>query len=564
MSPIIFRILLLILLLISFFSCKRNKTLFVKHNTSSTNIDFDNKLEESPDLNILTDLYFYNGAGVATGDFNNDGLEDLYFTGNQVADKLYLNKGDFKFEDVTDNAGINNSEPWTTGVTIVDINNDGLLDIYICKAGDNKGTRVSNLLYINQGVKRGIPIFEEDAVAYGLDFKGFSTQATFFDFDLDSDLDMFLLNYSIHPNRNYGNGKKRMEIDTIFGDKLFENIKGQFIDVSTNAGIFQGKIGYGLGVSVSDLNNDGYPDLYIGNDFFENDYLYINQQNKTFKEVISSDITKLGHTTHFSMGNAIGDINNDGLPDIISLDMLPEDIRTYKTSGLEFPYQTYNYYLKNGYAPQYMQNTLHLNLGHGSFSEIAFQSGIASTEWSWGPLIADFDNDGYKDIYITNGILGATNDMDFIRFISNKNIQKRISQGMSKQDLSFLKGLPKKKTSNYFFKNNGDKTFNNVTDIWSKNIPSFSNGAVYTDLDNDGDLDIVVNNVNEKAFVFENTINSSNNKTNYLKIKFKGGNKNTFGIGAKVKAYSNGTIIIEENFNTRGYLSSIGSILTIG
>ena len=381
-------------------SCIDKTKLFELKN--DTGIQFNNKLSPTPSLNILTYLYYYNGAGIASGDFNNDGLIDLYFTGNQVQDKLYINKGDFQFEDITQKAGIDNSDGWTTGVTLVDINNDGLLDIYICKVGDYQKIKGHNLLYINQGVTEdGYPSFVQDAVTYNLDIVSFSTQSSFFDYDLDGDLDMFLLNHSVFPNRTYGNGKQRYQIDTLSGDMLFKNENGKFTEVSKEAKIFQGKIGYGLGISISDVNNDGYPDIYVGNDFFENDYLYINQKNGTFEEIISKNETKLGHTTHYSMGNDIADLNNDGFTDIISLDMLPEDIETYKTSGSEYNNQIYDQYLKKGYNPQYMQNTMHINMGNTSFSEIAFASGLAATDWSWAPLIVDLDNDGFKDIFIS-------------------------------------------------------------------------------------------------------------------------------------------------------------------
>ena len=505
--------------------------------SSRSNLDFTNKLTNSEELNILTYLYYYNGAGVSAADFNNDNLIDLYFTGNQVADELYINRGGLKFEKVTKTTGINNSTNWTTGVTHVDINNDGLLDIYVCKASGYRGLEGRNLLYVNQGVnKNGIPLFKEQAKDFGLDFSGLSTHSAFFDYDLDGDLDMYLLNHSVHPNRMYGNGSVRESYDSISGDVFFKNQDGVYVDVTKETGIYQGRIGYGLGLSVSDVNNDGYPDVYVGNDFYENDYLYINQQNGTFKEIISSDISRLGHTTHFSMGSAIADINNDGLSDILSLDMLPEDLETYKTSGLEYAYPIYRQYLKNGYAPQFMQNTLHLNLGETYFSEIAELSGISATEWSWGALLADFDNDGYKDAYISNGIKGATNDMDFMNFIANEGIQRRIDAGMGKKDMPLVNEIPEKKVSNYFFKNNTDLTFSNATDEWFEKRPSFSNGCIYADLDNDGDLDIVVNNVDEDAYLLENNSNSKN----YLKVEFSGPPKNRFGIGTKVVAYSNG------------------------
>ncbi len=543
---------------------KKNDPLFLKIPSSVTNIDFSNTLVDTPELNILTYLYYYNGAGVAAADFNNDGLIDLYFTANQGPDKIYLNKGDFTFEDITQQSGIHNTTAWTTGVTHIDINNDGLLDIYICKIGDYRGITGQNLLYINQGVNaQGIPTFKEDAKAFGLDFSGFSTQASFFDYDLDGDLDLFLLNHSVHPSSNYGKGKKRTEINSVSGDKLFRNDNGFFTDASEIAGIFQGSIGYGLGLSVSDVNNDGYPDIYVGNDFFENDYLYINQKNGTFYEVISKDSRKLGHTTHFSMGNDIADINNDGLTDILSLDMLPEDLETYKTSGLEYDFPTYQYYLKNGYAPQYMQNTLHLNLGNSVFSEVASVSGIAATEWSWGALFADYDNDGFKDLFISNGIKGATNDMDFINFIANDHIQNKINKGMSTEDLDFIDKMPEKKVPNYFFKNNTDLTFQNTTSTWYLQEDTFSNGAIYADLDNDGDLDIVVNNVNENAHVLKN-VQDQKLKNNALSIRLKGNKTNPFGIGAKLIGYQQANKIVQEHFPSRGYLSAVSNSIHLG
>tara|TARA_R110000868_G_scaffold6126_22_gene35422 strand:- start:4434 stop:7736 length:3303 start_codon:yes stop_codon:yes gene_type:complete len=554
-----------IVLLAIFTSCKKSENvLFTSLSSKTTHIDFQNRLTSKPDLNILNYLYFYNGSGVSVGDFNNDGLSDLYFTANQTPDKLYINKGDFKFEDATLISCIDNTSNWTTGSTVVDINNDGLLDIYICRLGNYSGIESHNLLYVNQGLKNGVPFFKESASDYGLDIKSFATQSIFFDYDQDSDLDMFLLNHSIHPNSNYGKGKLRMQADTLAGDRLYENVEGKFVDVSINAGIFQGKIGYGLGVSISDINNDGYPDIYVGNDFFENDYLYINQKDKSFKDIISSNKTQLGHTSHFSMGNSISDINNDGYTDIISLDMLPENLKTYKTSGLEYPYQMYEFYLKNGYSPQFMQNTLHINNGNGSFSETAHLSGMAATEWSWSPIVCDLDNDSNKDIYITNGILGATNDMDFINFISNENIQKQLGKNMSDKDLALANEIPPKKVKNYIYRNNGDNTFENNTELWANQKESYSNGGVYADLDNDGNLDLVINNINEPAYILKNNSEKFTPNNNYLKVKFGGPDKNKFGIGAKVKVYIGSKILTEENYTTKGYLSSVEPKLNFG
>jgi len=546
-----------------FSACKKQeRKLFTKVAASTSGISFANELKDTPDLNILTYLYYYNGAGVAAADFNNDGLVDLFFTSNQGSDRLYLNKGNLRFQDVTESSNIQDLGTWSTGVSYADINADGLLDIYICKVGGYRALNGRNLLYVNQGIDaNGIPVFKEDAAFYGLDFSGLSTQASFFDYDLDGDLDLFLMNHSVHPNRAYGKGSQRLQLDPRSGDRLYRNDQGKFIDISQEAGIFQGKIGYGLGLGISDINQDGYPDIYVGNDFFENDYLYLNQKDGTFKELISEDPTRLGHTSHFSMGNDIADINNDGLVDIVSVDMLPKDLETYKASGLDFPFPIYAYYLKNGYAPQYMQNTLHLNLGNATFSEIGYLSGISATEWSWGALIADYDNDGYKDIFISNGIKGATNDMDFVRFISNDAIQRGIDKGMSEKDMSLIDKIPEIKVPNYFYKNLGNLKFQDVTEDWSKSEDSFSNGCAYVDLDNDGDLDIVVNNVDDKAYILENKSASGNN---YLKITFKGERGNGMGIGAKVTLFTPEMTLYEENFVTRGYLSSVPPILNFG
>ena len=539
----------------------RQNKLFNKLSSKSTNIEFKNQLKNAPELNILNYLYYYNGAGVVVADFNNDGFDDLYFTGNQVSDELYINNGDLTFKKKTKEAKLNTTQGWSTGVTHVDINNDGFLDIYVCKASEYRSLNGKNLLYINQGInKSGVPQFKEEAQKYGLDFSGLSTQAAFFDYDLDGDLDMYLMNHSVHPNRTYGKGSQRTKVDSISGDILFENKNGYFRDVSQSAGIFQGKSGYGLGLSISDINNDGYPDIYIGNDFFENDYLYLNQGDKTFKEVISKDNSKLGHTTHFSMGNSIEDFNNDGKFDILSLDMLPESLQTYKTSGLEYGYPIYQQYLKNGYAPQYMSNTLHLNLGNTNFSEIGNLAGISATEWSWGPLIADFDNDGFKDIYITNGIKGATNDMDYMNFIANEDIQRRIDAGMRKTDLPLINEIPEKKVANYFYKNKGTLQFEDVSNTWSNMEPSFSNGCAYSDLDNDGDLDIVVNNVNDEAYVLENT----GTKSNYLKIALKGDTTNVLGIGSKIIVHTNHGVYSQQHFPTKGYLSAVSNTIHFG
>ncbi len=549
-----------------FVSCNKEKKskLFFLLSSNDSGVSFRNQLKDTPQFNILRYLYFYNGAGVGVGDFNNDGLEDLYFVSNQGENKLYINQKNLQFKEVKSDV-LKDDEGWSTGVTIVDINNDGLQDIYVCKISNYRGIKGKNKLFINQGTdKNGIPVFKENASGYNLDISGFSTQATFFDYDRDGDLDMYLLNHSVHPNRTYGRGTKRKQIDSLSGDKLYQNDMGIYEDVSSQAGIFQGAIGYGLGIATSDINNDGYPDMYVANDFFENDYLYVNQKDGTFKEIISSGQNNVQHTSHFSMGVDIADINNDGRTDVLSLDMLPDDIITYKSSGTEYGFSIYNQYLKNGYKPQYMQNALQINQGGTNFSEMAFFSGIAATEWSWSPLIADYDNDGHKDIFISNGIKGATNDMDFISFIANENIQKRIEQGMTKEDLALINELPSKKTKNYFFRNTQNLAFENVSETWLENRPSYSNGAVYVDLDNDGDLDIVTNNINQEAFIYENTLDLRERSNNYLKVKLKGTQKNPDGIGAKIIIYTKNQSQISEVYRTRGYLSSVSAVVHFG
>lgn len=549
---------------IAFFSCDHRENAFRLVDARESGIDFINQLSPSADVNILSYLYYYNGGGVAIADFNNDNLNDLYLTSNQGADKLYLNKGGFRFEDVTGVSNIKNSEGWTTGVTHVDINNDGLLDIYVCKVGGYKTFEGANLLFVNQGLNnKGVAVFKEDAKSFGLDLSTFATQSAFFDYDLDGDLDMFLLTHSVHPNRSYGCGDNRLVRDPWIGDKLLENREGKFVDVTGESGIFENKIGYGLGVSIGDLNNDGYPDIYVGNDFFENDYCYSNNGDKTFRELISTDTRIFGHTSHYSMGNTVSDINNDGRMDILSLDMLPEDLVTLKSSGVEDGYPIYNQFLRNGYAPQYMQNTLHLNRGDEMFSEIGFLSGLAATEWSWGVLAADFDLDGWKDVYISNGIVGATNDMDYINFISQENIQRQIEDGNEKVTTDFSKQMPEKKVRNYAFRNNGDITFSDVTKEWFDAPPSFSNGCAYGDLDNDGDLDVVVNNIGEKAFVFENRLQRKEDH-GYLRLRFSGPDQNRFGVGCRVEVYAGALSIAEDNFPVRSYLSAVPNEIIVG
>lgn len=447
-----FSIGLFLYFIATLFSCsskqesKNPNALFVEIGSETTNIDFVNQLTETEESNIIEYLYFYNGGGVAVGDINNDGLNDLYFSSNQLPNKLYLNKGNFVFEDITLQAGVASEKQWKTGTSMVDINGDGLLDIYVCRVGNYKGIEGRNELYINNGDLT----FSERASEYGLDFKGFSTQAAFFDYDLDGDLDMYLLNHAVHTEKSYGRASLRFMDGGLSGDRLYRNNleKGvsKFTPVTNEAGIFSSHIGYGLGIGIADMNNDGWPDMYVSNDFNENDYLYINQKDGSFKEQINEAIR---YSSRFSMGNDLADFNNDGLIDIVSVDMLPEDEITQKRSAGDDPYEIYQLKLNFGFGRQAARNMLQLNNGNGTFSEIGQLAGVHATDWSWAPLFADFDNDGHKDLFFSNGILRRPNDMDYVNFItgteeSNKQKRKNIS------NLELASNMPPGKTKNYF------------------------------------------------------------------------------------------------------------------
>ena len=543
-------------------SCETPESkLFQNLDASSSGVNFSNNITSAPELNILSYLYFYNGAGIAAEDFNNDGKIDLYFTGNMQQDALYIQTDSLIFQNVLKESTIDNADGWTTGVSVIDINQDGLKDIYISKASGFKELKGHNLLYVNQGIsERGIPQFKEMSKAYNLDFEGLSTQAYFFDYDLDNDLDLFLLNHSVYPNRNYSKGEQRQSFDSLAGDRFYENQGGSYVDISPKVKLFQGVSGYGLSASIADLNADGYPDIYVGNDFFENDYLYKNKGGTHFEEINHQQPEQLGHTTHFSMGSVISDLNNDTRPDILSLDMLPNDLIDYKTSGQEYPYPIYTQNLNRGYSPQFMQNTFHLNLGSLDFSEIAQLSGIAATDWSWSVLDADFDLDGFKDLFVSNGIIGATNDLDYINFISNDQIQHQLDEGMDQKDLELIKKIPSKKKANYLFKNKDGLSFENMQKKWFDFAPTFSHGSVVADLNADGAPDLIVSNNGEPAQIL---INQSSDH-NSLKVSFNGPKGNRNGLGTKVWLYHDNCIQFRENFPHKSYLSSQPTTLLFG
>ncbi len=539
---------------------KKGDTLFSLLPPGVTNIDFINQLTENEQYNIIEYLYFNNGAGVAAGDINNDGLVDLYFTSSQESNKLYLNKGNLKFEDITDKAGVAGQGTWKTGVTMADVNGDGLLDIYVCQVGNYKSFQGRNQLFINHGNLT----FKDEAHDYGLDIQGFSTQSAFFDFDLDGDLDMYLLNHSVHTSRSYGYASLRFDQDTLAGDRLFKHDvadgKHIFLDVTHQAGIFSSQIGYGLGVNIADINNDGFPDIFVSNDFHENDYLYINNGNNTFSERMTECF---GHTSRSSMGNDIGDFNNDGLLDVMVLDMLPDEEKIRKQSGGEDDYELSKIKLDFGYYYQFVRNTLQLNLGGNMFSEIGLLAGVYSTDWSWSPLFCDLDNDGWKDLFISNGIYRRANDLDYVKFLSGDNMRLTARNKNSVPDKVLYEKMPPYPNVNYLFRNNHDLTFSNMAKEWGLSTRSYSNGATYADLDNDGDLDLIVNNINDHAFVCRN--NAENQLSNhFVSITFKGSGLNTKGIGARITIYSGGQKQIAELFPTRGFMSSTSGILHFG
>ena len=547
-----------VVLLLSACSSKK-PSMFESLPASKTNIDFTNKLKEHKLFSILYYLYYYNGGGVATGDVNNDGLPDIYFTANNTSgNKLYLNKGNFQFEDITATAGVAGKSDWCTGVTMADVNGDGWLDIYTSAISSKYNLKGHNELFINNG--NGT--FTESAAEYGLAFSGLTTQSAFFDFDRDGDLDCYILNQSHHPHANIVDTANRRKYDPMSGDILLRNdvaTTGKFTDVSKDAGIYQSNLGYGLGLAIADINNDGWDDIYIGNDFHENDYYYVNNGNGTFTE---SGAKHFKHYSRFSMGNDVADYNNDGQLDLVTLDMLPPDEKILKTSGSDENPDIYKVKLEmHGYQKQYSKNCLQRNNGNGSsFSETALISGVSATDWSWAPLFADFDNDGNKDLFISSGIVKRPVDLDYIRFVSDLDMRKGRQQTDKYDDMT-IENMPDGSSHPFFFKGDGKLKFEDVSKAWgTSKMKGYFNGAAYADLDNDGNLDVVINCIDAPAVVLKN---NAPVKT-MVNLSLKGEGMNRFGVGAKVWMFTGKTMQYQQMMPTRGFQSSVDMRLHFG
>ena len=542
-----------------FLSCSRNDNLFTSLSPSTTNIEFENKLEKRKLFNILYYLYYYNGGGVATGDINNDSLPDIYFTANSKGNnKLYLNKGNFEFEDITVKSGVAGSSDWCSGVTMADVNGDGYLDIYVSAVSNSYGLKGHNELFINDG--HGV--FTESSAKYGLDFSGLTTQVAFFDYDRDGDLDCYILNHSKQPHANIVDTLKRKVFDTISGDRLYRNDintgEKKFTDVSALAGIYQSNLGYGLGLAVADFNNDGWDDIYVGNDFHENDYYYLNNGNGTFTE---SGAKHFKHYSRFSMGNDAADFNNDGQLDLVTVDMLPPDEKVLKTYGSDENPDIYKVKLElHGYQHQTSRNCLQLNNGNGkSFSDIGLIAGMSASDWSWSALFADFDNDGNKDLFISSGIVKRPVDLDYIRYVSD--LKFRGMDKTDKYDDTAIETMPDGSSHPFLYKGDGHLTFKDVSKPWgTANLKGYFNGASYADLDNDGRLDLVINCINAPAVILKNQAP----KKNYISISFKGDSLNKTGIGCKAWLFQKQKFQYQQLMLTRGFMSSSDSRLHFG
>lgn len=544
---------------IVFYSCKSDNptTLFTSVDKNSTGINFQNTFFEDGPLNVANYIYFYNGGGVSIGDINNDGLQDIFFTGNMVRNRLFLNKGNFKFEDITQQSGVAEKQGWCTGATMVDINNDGRLDLYICRSADARPQQRKNLLFINNGNLT----FSEKAEEYGLADEGYSTQASFFDYDKDGDVDCFVIN---HSTQKYTAGVQdnpalRKEFNPVSASKLYRNDSGHFTDISLQAGITSNVLTFGLGIAISDINNDGWPDVFVSNDFNEPDYLFLNNRNGTFTEQLSKCMDE---TSLFSMGSDAADYNNDGFVDLLTLDMLAEDNKTQKMHSGAENFDKLQFLFSQGFYYQYSRNMLQKNNGGGTFSEVGQLAGVSNTDWSWAALFADYDNDGYKDLFVTNGYVKDYTQMDFLKYSIDRLIRSKHGETVDAIP-EYIKKMPTIEIPNFIFQNNGNETFTKKTTEWGMNKPGVSAGAAYADLDNDGDLDLVINNCNNYASIYKNN-SEQLVKNNFLKIKLQGEPGNERGIGARITLYANGNQYYQEQIPVRGFQSSVDPVLNFG
>jgi hypothetical protein len=559
------RKILLLLVLIS--GCKQDETLFTLLDAGKTGVDFNNYIDEDEETNVLKYGYFYNGGGVAAADFNNDGLIDLYFTGNMVANKLYLNRGDMEFEDVSAKSGTGLNEGWKTGVSVVDINDDGWVDIFVSRAGAEDPRLRTKVLYINNGkTADGIPTFTEKAAEYGLNDASYTTQTVFFDYDRDGDTDCFLLNHSLQEYAGFSNllANYRQQRNEAYANKLLRNDGGRFTNVTDSAGIVSNVLSFGLGVNVNDFNNDGWQDLYIANDYNENDYLYLNEKNGRFREVIRES---MGHVSLFSMGTDAADINNDGLMDILTLDMLPGYNERIKLTSGDDNYDKYQQLLRAGFHDQSMRNMLQLNNGTKPdgvpvFSEIGQLAGVSNTDWSWAALMADFDNDGWNDIFISNGYARDYTNMEFLKYSADKQVQSN-QGGDAPRQMEIIARMPPIDEPDYIYQNQKNLTFAKRTKEWGFEKNNQSNGAIYADLDNDGDLDLVTNNVSQKAFIYRNNAEKMPGANASLRVRLSSP-KYAYLAGAKVTLYSDSLTQTRNFIPVRGFQSAQWDALHFG
>lgn len=537
---------------------EKQVTLFEDLPAASTGVDFRNDLSFDEAFNVFTYRNYYNGGGVAIGDVNNDGLADLYFTANLSPNKLYLNKGNFNFEDVTEKAGVAGTRAWSTGVAMADVNGDGWLDIYVCNSGDISGDNKQNELFINQGDGT----FTEEAEAYGLADQGFSTHAVFFDYDKDGDLDVYLLNNSYQAIGTFNKMQnERIKRDPVGGDKLFRNDGNKFTDVSEAAGIYGSVIGFGLGITIGDINQDTWPDIFISNDFFEKDYLYINNHDGTFTESLETSMRSISAA---SMGADIADINGDGLLDIFVTDMLPEPQPRLKQVTTFESWDKFQFNKVHGYHYQFSRNMLHVNNGDGTFSEMGRLTNMEATDWSWGALIFDMDNDGLRDLFVANGIYQDITDLDYLNFIDDEQTKAKIISQKGVDYKALIDPIPVNPIPNYAFRNLGDLNFENMAAAWGLGEPIHSNGAAYGDLDNDGTLDLVINNVNKPAQIFKNRGKSLNPDMHSIQFQLVGKGKNTQATGAQIRVKAGDKSFYLEQMPNRGFQSSVDPKLTLG